>query len=396
MAIDTDDSKSPRRRLQKIIPFHYCKIILIGFLLLCLSFAGVVEWFFRLPDDENIALFEARNFPSSLSLEERNAYLLAEQLKRKYTVRINTFRRNDLLKQVVGHYVTCPNIDNIQIIWSDLTNTPPVASFYGIPGLIIESTNSKVLVSKDDKLNSKNPRIQYEIHDVDSLNNRFRPKLPINTEAVLSVDDDLHLPCDLLDFTHNVWRQSPRTMVGFMPRMHGHEDGHFTYLDWWHVWRHGVYSLILTKACFLHQDFLHYYAGTRQPNYALLSASMPPPSSATKVKHSDQDETADTMRLVHEYVDKHMNCEDLAMSFLVANLTHLPAVWVRGEGISEIGHRGLVEGLFVKDQGISSNQASHYAARSACVDSFVSLFGNMPLTTSSSKVDRASHFWLWR
>jgi hypothetical protein len=249
-------------------------------------------------------------------------------------------------------------------------------------------------------MNSKSPRIQYEVHDVDSLNNRFRPILPINTEAVLSVDDDLYLPCDLLDFTHNVWRQSPRTMVGFMPRMHGHEGGHFTYLDWWHVWRHGVYSMVLTKACFLHQDFLHYYAGSKIPNYSLLAAAMPPSSPSlspvsqkTKHGHSDAGSNEqDAMQLVHDYVDKHMNCEDIAMSFLVANLTHLPAVWVRGEGISEIGHKGI----FTKDQGISSDQANHYAARSSCVDSFVSLFGNMPLTTATSKVDRASHYWLWR
>jgi hypothetical protein len=91
------------------------------------------------------------------------------------------------------------------------------------------------------------------------------------------------------------------------------------------------------------------------------------------------------------FSEQHMNCEDIAMSFLVANLTQLPAVWVRGEGIGEIGHQ-----WFKADQGISSDQTHHYAARSSCVDRFVSLFGRMPLVTATSKVDKASNYWLWR
>ena len=92
-----------------------------------------------------------------------------------------------------------------------------------------------------------------------------------------------------------------------------------------------------------------------------------------------------TMREVHAYVDKHMNCEDIAMSFLVANLTEKAAVWVRGAGIREIGSSGL-----------SSNQKVHYAHRSDCVDHFTRLFGRMPLLVANQKVDRAVNFWLWR
>lgn len=38
---------------------------------------------------------------------------------------------------------------------------------------------------------------------------------------------------------------------------------------------------------------------------------------------------------------KHRNCEDIAMSFLVAQLSGHAAVWVRGAGIREIGSSGL-------------------------------------------------------
>jgi hypothetical protein len=57
--------------------------------------------------------------------------------------------------------------------------------------------------------------------------------------------------------------------------------------------------MVLTKACFLHQDFLHYYAGTKLPDLAQLSSSMPPalPASPTatssgKSKHSYSTSTA--------------------------------------------------------------------------------------------------------
>jgi hypothetical protein len=41
------------------------------------------------------------------------------------------------------------------------------------------------------------------------------------------------------------------------------------------------------------------------------------------------------------FVPQHKNCEDLAMSFLVANWMNLPAVWVRGAGVRELGSGGL-------------------------------------------------------
>lgn len=33
----------------------------------------------------------------------------------RYTVRVNTFRRNDLLEKFLEHYVTCPDIEEIQV-----------------------------------------------------------------------------------------------------------------------------------------------------------------------------------------------------------------------------------------------------------------------------------------
>lgn len=77
------------------------------------------------------------------------------------TIRMNTFRRNDLLKQSVSHYITCSCVKEIQIVWSDQTNKPPTDLLTGVA--------------------SYKEKIKYELHDRDSLNNRFLPTLQIPT-----------------------------------------------------------------------------------------------------------------------------------------------------------------------------------------------------------------------
>ena len=81
------------------------------------------------------------------------------------TARINTFRRNDLLKSSISHYLTCNVMHEIQIIWSDLSNQPPSL--------------------KD--LNVETNKVKFEVHDKDSLNNRFLPKLDIKTKVTLVI-----------------------------------------------------------------------------------------------------------------------------------------------------------------------------------------------------------------
>ena len=56
----------------------------------------------------------------------------------------------------------------------------------------------------------------------------------------------------------------------------------YEYHSWWYVWWTGRYSMVLTKAAIFHADYLRLY-----------SSEMPQP--------------------VRDYVDRHMNCEDLAM-----------------------------------------------------------------------------------
>ncbi|KAG5178560.1 exostosin, partial [Tribonema minus] len=238
-----------------------------------------------------------------------------------FTVRMNTFRRNDDLKRSVDNYALCPAVTRIQIVWSDQENEPPPLNFF--------SPAAREL-------------IEFELHTTDSLNNRFNALSPPPTEGVFSVDDDMLFKCEDLKFAHQTWRAASETMVGFVPRLvtRDEETGEHRYRSWWFTWWNGAYNLVLTKAAFLHRKHLDAYM------------TLPPKMLA--------------------YVDAHRNCEDIAMSMVVARDTRAPPLWVRG-AIRELGAPGI------------SSSGGHYRARCACLDAFAQVLGGTHLQLGTAK-----------
>jgi hypothetical protein len=78
------------------------------------------------------------------------------------TMRVNSFRRLDLLEFFLDYYKTCAAVKQIQVVWSDQRDKPPVDWLSKYP-------TGKVL---------------FEVHDKDSLNNRFVPLQEIPTETM--------------------------------------------------------------------------------------------------------------------------------------------------------------------------------------------------------------------
>nr|CAN76751.1 hypothetical protein VITISV_038958 [Vitis vinifera] len=76
------------------------------------------------------------------------------------------------------------------------------------------------------------------------------------------------------------------------------------------------------------------------------------------------------------------NCEDIAMSFLVANVTGSPPIWVKGK-IFEIGSTGI------------SSLGGHTEKRSQCVNRFAMEYGRMPLVSTSMKAVDSRSSWFW-
>ncbi|XP_064982784.1 glycosylinositol phosphorylceramide mannosyl transferase 1-like isoform X2 [Musa acuminata AAA Group] len=261
-----------------------------------------------------------------------------------YMVLINTWRRNSLLKKAVAHYASCPKTDAIHVVWSE--NDPPPES--------LKTYLRNIIMSRSR--NSQKPKLQFDLNEEDNLNNRFKPINGLTNDAIFSVDDDLLVPCSTLEFAFTVWQTTPDTMVGFVPRMHWLDEEkngvvYYKYGGWWSVWWTGTYSMVLSKAAFFHRKYLDMYT------YKMPST-------------------------IHDYVTRERNCEDIAMSLLVANVTQAPPIWVKGK-IHEIGSYGI------------SSLAGHNKRRNNCLNDFISLYGAVPLVSTNIKAVDAQEEWFW-
>ena len=242
-----------------------------------------------------------------MTLKEPINNLIDDLPQEKLTVRVNTFRRLDLLEIFLDHYSTCTDtVNEIQIVWSDQLNAAP-----------IEWEKSYLPL-----------KVKFEIHGTNSLSNRFKVLTNVSTSAVLSIDDDLVIPCKDLKSAMGVWLSNRKALVGFSPRIVSYdiETGHAKYGRWQHTWWNGAYSLMLTKVCLLHKVYLK--------NYVDL-----------------------VPKSVLDYIDNNRNCEDLAMAHLISQLTSIPPVWISGT----IYETGIISG------GISSG-SSHFSARGICLE----------------------------
>jgi len=260
-----------------------------------------------------------------------------------YAVVINTWKRYDLLKRAVAHYSGCAAVDAVHVVWSEPRDPP-------------EALRRSVLNCSRLLREGRAAEVRFVVNRQDSLNNRFRPIEGLTTDAVFSVDDDLIVPCSTLRFAFNVWRSAPSAMVGFVPRIHWLADPtsntkEYRYASWWSVWRTGTYSMVLSKASFFHKKYLDLYTNQMLPS-------------------------------IRDYVTENRNCEDIAMSFLVANVTGAPPIWVKGR-IFEIGSTGI------------SSSKGHILQRSRCLSEFSSMYGHMPLVATTVKAVDGRNSWLW-
>ncbi|MGH0145466.1 UNVERIFIED_CONTAM: hypothetical protein FKN15_005418, partial [Acipenser sinensis] len=179
------------------------------------------------------------------------------------------------------------------------------------------------------------------------LSNRFFPYDEIETEAVLAIDDDIiMLTSDELQFGYEVWREFPDRLVGYPGRLHlwDHEMSKWKYES---EWTNEV-SMVLTGAAFYHKYF----------NY-LYTYKMP----------GD----------IKNWVDAHMNCEDIAMNFLVANVTGKAPIKVTPRKKFKCPECTAIDGL--------SLDQTHMVERSECINKFASVFGMMPLKVVEHRAD---------
>lgn len=179
---------------------------------------------------------------------------------------------------------------------------------------------------------------------------RFYPYEEIETEAILSLDDDiLMLNKDEIEFGYQAWREFPDSLVGFPSRFH-------VYDNLTHSWRYdstwtNQMSLVLTSAAFYHKYYHHLYTN-------FLPAA------------------------IRDWVDNNMNCEDIAMNFLIANATGKPALKVTPRKRFRCANCPTID---------MNADAAHMTTRSDCINRFSWTFGNATLKSVEFRLDPVLH-----
>lgn len=260
----------------------------------------------------------------------------ASSSESNFAVVINTYKRPERLAEAVRHYAdTCGRrvgVDHIFIIWAEKDVTPPdISSFFA----------SSLKNGRPQKNRSTVEIVRVE---KDSLNSRFLPLANLQSKSVFMVDDDIQVDCFSLYQGFTAWKSHPDAMVGYYPRLaaagrgQSAESHEYVYYSWPTViWRHQM-NFILTKACFMHERYMKLYSSATHPQE------------------------------IKDYVDQYFNCEDVAMSLLVANQTRSET----GKAVEPIYVEGSVsdKGLF---GGISTG-GGHMNRRSQCVTDLTRIY----------------------
>uniref|UniRef100_A0A1I7SX21 Exostosin domain-containing protein n=1 Tax=Bursaphelenchus xylophilus TaxID=6326 RepID=A0A1I7SX21_BURXY len=243
------------------------------------------------------------------------------RIREQFTAVIQTYNRDSVLNTTLADLNRLPYLNKVIVVWNNMDRSPDP--------LLWPKLHCPIVFVKP---------IQ------NSLNNRFMPLEHIKTEAVLMLDDDIELKQHEIVFAFkSVWRENRDRLVGFPARYHCRYDDNQVYYNSNHTCQ---YSLILTGAAFIHKEYLRMY-----------NEMMP--------------------EMVKDKVDEWMNCEDLAMNFLIAHLTRKPPMKVTNKWTLRCPT--CEDSLFKHE--------NHYNRRHDCIRLFTKIFGYNPLLYTQFRAD---------
>jgi len=329
-AMDILMDVSPRkiREMRAQLDFVYAKYFR--------SWASIVQTTLDILNDR-IVPHRARNYRDwNLRPEEKHRNPLfmpnaSPPNSEGFTAVVLTYDRVESLFNVISRIADTPSLSRIVVVWNNQEQAPPIPSAW--PKI---SKPLKVIKTRSNV-----------------LSNRFYPYDEITTEAVLSLDDDISmLTADELELGYQVWREFPDRLVGFPSRTHvvDHNTGQYRYESEWT----SDISMVLTGAAFYHRYWHYLYTATPDP-------------AAQEIK---------------QWVDDHMNCEDIAMNFLIANATGHPPIKVAPRKKFKCSTAQCL------NQELSlSGQHNHMVARSECINLFAEKYGYLPLKSVDFRVD---------
>jgi len=164
--------------------------------------------------------------------------------------------------------VITPHLDQLKIVLKTLENTHTCGQVLLILNLKLKDESiinnliryyKKVELIKMSKLDR-----------LDDISERFGGIVleRARYNCILSLDDDVILINDELDYGFSVWRSTPERIVGFPGRLHYWLEGNMPDADgnlqkitrWAYTSKfHNDYSMILTGAAFIHKHYLEVY-----------------------------------------------------------------------------------------------------------------------------------------
>ncbi|CAH4030754.1 unnamed protein product [Pieris brassicae] len=254
--------------------------------------------------------------------KEFSEALGGDRPREQFTIVILTYEREAVLAAALARLRGLPYLNKVVVVWNGVTGPSPSMTWpeSGAPVAVVRT-----------------PR--------NSLNNRFLPYHLIETEAVLCVDDDAHLRHDEIVFAFRVWREHRDRIVGFPGRYHAWDmnfNNGFLYNSNYSC----ELSMVLTGAAFVHRYYLWAY-------WRVLPSA------------------------VRDYVDEYMNCEDIAMNFLVAHITRKPPVKVTSRWTFRCPGCPVT---------LSADE-THFHERHKCIQFFSQVMGYTPLLSTQFRAD---------
>ncbi|XP_071941883.1 exostosin-2-like [Antedon mediterranea] len=246
-----------------------------------------------------------------------------------FTAVVLTYNRVESLFKIIREIAKTPSLSKILVVWNNQEMSPPAATTW--PKI---SKPLKVVQTKENK-----------------LSNRFYPYDEIETECVLALDDDiLMLNPDELEFGYEVWREFPDRLVGYPGRLHTWDEatGKWKYESEWT----SSTSMVLSGAAFYHKYFNFLYTH-RMPS------------------------------VIKMWVDENFNCEDIAMNFLISNVTGKPPMKVTPKKKFKCPECIITGNL--------SADPKHMETRSECISDFAKIYGIMALKSVEYRADPVLH-----
>jgi hypothetical protein len=275
----------------------------------------------------------------------------------KFTVIMQTYDRDEILVQLVNHYAKSALIDRFVIVWNDINRKPDFAddTWQLQPG-------QELHVFEQEK---------------NSMNNRFNlPQEFVRTDAVIILDDDIHVQIDQLESAFQVWKTNPKKLVSFHKRFISSKP----------TWPFRCDYLETRKEDEIEYKWFYSYADTcmfpngTKKSWGYEGAEFRPVLLVgTTFFHRAYIDMYNNHipKELHTLVDDLMNCDDLVMA-----MSH--AIYTKEEPVHIETKKGYPPLKVIKNQsghfaGLSSKADVHIKKRSECIRRILQVYGENPL-----------------